>query len=93
MRKALCGTTALIAASLGFRLYLHFGPSYSATYGALADVVLMLLWLYLAALTLLVGAEINCVIERAAPHGRAPGQKTSSPNNAPAKSAIETSTS
>jgi membrane protein len=69
------GVLALIVASLGFRLYLHFSPSYSETYGALAGVVLMLLWLYLAALALLVGAEINCVIEHAAPHGRAPGQK------------------
>jgi uncharacterized BrkB/YihY/UPF0761 family membrane protein len=35
----------------------------------------MLLWLYLAALALLVGAEINCVIELAAPHGRLRGQR------------------
>jgi membrane protein len=69
------GVLALIAASLGFRAYLHFGSSYSETYGALAGVVLMMLWLYLAALALLVGAEINCVIEHAAPHGREPGQK------------------
>jgi membrane protein len=73
---ATLGVLALIAASLGFRLYLHFGQAnYSETYGALAGVVLMMLWMYLAALALLVGAEINCVIEHAAPHGRAPGQK------------------
>jgi membrane protein len=72
---ATLGVLTLIAASVGFRLYLKFGPSYSETYGALAGVVLMMLWLYLAALALLVGAEINCVIEHAAPHGRAPGQK------------------
>jgi membrane protein len=69
------GVLALILATWGFRIYLYFGSSYSATYGALAGVVLMLLWLYLAALALLVGAEVNCVIEHAAPHGRAPGQK------------------
>jgi membrane protein len=72
---ATLGVLVLIASSLGFRLYLHFGSSYSATYGALAGVVLMMLWLYLAFLSLLVGAEINSVIEHAAPHGRAPGQK------------------
>lgn len=69
------GVLVLILASLGFRVYLHYGASYSETYGALAGVVLMMLWMYLAALALLVGAEINSVIEYAAPHGRAPGQR------------------
>jgi membrane protein len=69
------GVLVLIAASLGFQLYLRFGDTYSETYGILAGVVLMMLWMYLAALALLVGAEVNCVIEHAAPHGRAPGQK------------------
>jgi len=72
---AAIGVLVLIATSLGFRLYVYYGPSYSATYGALAGVVVMLLWLYLAGLAVLVGAEINCVIEHAAPHGRNPGQK------------------
>jgi len=69
------GVLVLVVASLGFRGYVYFGPSYSETYGALTGVVLMLLWLYLASLALLVGAEINSVIEHAAPHGRRPGQK------------------
>lgn len=60
------GVLVLIVASIGFRFYLHFGNTYNETYGTLAGVVLMMLWLYLAALALLVGAEVNCVIERAA---------------------------
>jgi membrane protein len=74
------GVLTLVAASLGFRLYLYFGPSYSAAYGALASVVVMLLWLYLAGLALLVGAEVNCVIEHAAPHGKAKGEKKVPPS-------------
>ncbi len=74
------GVLALIVTSVGFREYIvHFGSSYSETYGALAGVVLMMLWLYLAALALLVGAEINCVIEHAAPHGKSLGQKERPP--------------
>lgn len=72
---ATLGVLVLIAANLGFRFYLEYGSSYSATYGAMAGVVILLLWLYLAALALLVGAEINSVIEHAAPHGKSPGQK------------------
>jgi membrane protein len=79
------GVLVLIVASLGFRFYLLFGNSYSETYGALAGVVLMMLWLYLAALALLVGAEINCVIEHAAPHGKEPGQKTEGGKKQPAR--------
>lgn len=69
------GVLALVLATLGFRLYLTYGSSYSETYGALAGVIVTLLWLYIASLTLLLGAEINCVIEHAAPHGREPGQR------------------
>jgi len=74
------GVLVLIAASEGFRWYIvHFGSSYNETYGALTGVVLMMLWFYLAALALLVGAEINSVIEHAVPHGKAPRQKESPP--------------
>jgi membrane protein len=73
---ATLGMLVLIAASMGFRIYVYIGSSYSQAYGVLAGVVLMLLWLYLAALALLVGAEVNCVIEHAAPHGKAYGAKS-----------------
>ncbi len=64
------GVLVVIAVNLGFRVYLLYGADFGATYGALAGVVLLLLWLYLAALALLVGAEINCVIARHSLAGR-----------------------
>jgi membrane protein len=51
--------------SLGFRLYLHFFNSYSATYGSLGAVIILLLWFYLTGAAILLGGEINCELESA----------------------------
>jgi len=63
------GVALLIATSVGFHLFLRYGWRSSETYGALAGVILLLLWFYTVALALLVGAEINGVIEHARPDG------------------------
>ncbi len=49
--------------SLGFRLYLHFFDSYSATYGSLGAVIILMLWFYLTGAAILLGGEINCELE------------------------------
>ena len=49
--------------SLGFRLYLHFFNLYSATYGSLGAVIILMLWFYLTGASILFGAEINCALE------------------------------
>ena len=40
------GVSLWLLASLAFRVYLHFFNSYSATYGSLGAVVILMLWLY-----------------------------------------------
>lgn len=55
----------LIVGSLAFSLYLRFGPKYSATYGSIGAVIVLMLWLYMMGLMLLTGAEINSEIARA----------------------------
>ncbi len=52
----------LIASGLFF-LYLRTFSNYSATYGAFAAVVALLIWIWLSNLALLLGAEINAVID------------------------------
>lgn len=48
-----------ILASLGFSYYVSNFGSYSATYGALASVIVLLLYFFISSLILLFGAEIN----------------------------------
>ncbi|MCA1629315.1 MAG: YihY/virulence factor BrkB family protein [Acidobacteria bacterium] len=48
--------------SFAFRLYLHFFNSYSATYGALGAVIILMLWFYLTGAAILIGGEINSEI-------------------------------
>lgn len=53
-----------IAGSLLFSLYtVNFGK-YNETYGALGTVVVVMLWLLLTAIVIILGAELNCELER-----------------------------
>jgi membrane protein len=61
---AVFGVLAWILASLAFFLYVSKFSSYSATYGAFAAVVILLVWLYLTSSILLFGAELNTVIDQ-----------------------------
>ena len=63
-------TCVWIAATLGFAFYVRNFGSYSTTYGALGAVIIFLTWLYLSAYILLLGAELNQVLERRAETGR-----------------------
>lgn len=61
----LLATALWLIASVGFSLYVSsFGGMYAKTYGALAGVVVLILWLYFSALAILVGAELNGELER-----------------------------
>ncbi|MCX2948899.1 YihY/virulence factor BrkB family protein [Lentzea sp. NEAU-D7] len=53
-----------LAGSAGFALYLNYSSGYHRTYGTLAGVTVLLLWLYLSAFAVLLGAEIDAQKER-----------------------------
>ena len=50
---------SIIITSLLFSIYLRFAPSYSATYGGIGAVIILMLWLYLMGVVVLIGGEIN----------------------------------
>jgi membrane protein len=60
---AVFGVLTTIAASAVFFVYVSNFSSYSATYGAFAGAVILLVWLWLASVVLLFGAELNAVID------------------------------
>ncbi len=56
-------TTVLWMAGAGaFSFYLTYAPSYTVTYGALAGVIVTLLFFYLTGATIILGAEVNAAI-------------------------------
>jgi membrane protein len=61
---AVFATLVWVVASLGFSLYVDNFGSYNKTYGALAGVVVLLMWLWLTMYVVLLGAEINAEAEQ-----------------------------
>jgi membrane protein len=59
------GMLGWVVASLCLRVYVHYFNNYSATYGSLGTVIILLTWFYMSGLMLLLGGEINSEIEAA----------------------------
>lgn len=56
-------TLIWLAASAGFAFYVDSFGSYGETYGSLAGVIVLMLWFFLTAFAVLVGAELNAETE------------------------------
>jgi membrane protein len=56
---AVVATVGWLIVSAGFAFYASHFSSYSKTYGALASIVVVLLWLWLSSLVVLIGSEVD----------------------------------
>ncbi|MCK1803923.1 YihY/virulence factor BrkB family protein [Nocardia zapadnayensis] len=61
---ALIAILVSVLATLGFFFYVSNFGNYNATYGALAGVIILLLWIYIINAILLFGAEVDAELER-----------------------------
>lgn len=61
---AVVATVIWLIASVGFSLYVDNFGKYGKTYGALAGVVVLLLWLWITMYIVLLGAEVNAEAEQ-----------------------------
>lgn len=61
---AIVAIVVLAIATVGFGLYVTNFSSYDRTYGSLAGVIVFLLWLWIANIAILFGAEVDAELER-----------------------------
>lgn len=71
---SMIATIVWVIATYAFSFYVSNFGNYNATYGALGAVIVFLTWLYLSAYILLLGAELNQVLERRAGHDEGIGE-------------------
>ncbi len=63
---AVIGVAAWVLISLAFGIYVRQFANYNATYGTLGGVIALMFWFYLSSIAILVGAEINAELIKAA---------------------------
>ncbi|MGA8528622.1 MAG: YhjD/YihY/BrkB family envelope integrity protein, partial [Acidobacteriaceae bacterium] len=55
-----------MAASVLFKLYVRHFSHFGLLYGSLGTLIILMLWFYLSGVAILVGGEINALLEDAA---------------------------
>jgi membrane protein len=62
---SILATCLWLASSFGFKLYVTNFGDYTATYGAIGGAIVTMLWFYVSSMAILIGAELNGVIDEA----------------------------
>lgn len=61
---ALFATVGWFALTFGFSIYVSNFGNYSATYGSIGGVIVLMLWLYFTGIILIIGGTINATMQR-----------------------------
>ena len=76
---ALAATALWLLFTLLFQVFVVGFANYSATYGTIAGIIVLLLWLNYSSLIFLLGAELNQALDQARRHPAAPDAAAGSP--------------
>ncbi|WP_075619003.1 YihY/virulence factor BrkB family protein [Paenisporosarcina indica] len=61
---AIFATLGWILVSYAFSLYVSSFANYSATYGSIGGIIVLMMWLYFSGIILMVGGQINAVMQQ-----------------------------
>lgn len=61
---AIIATAGWITLTYGFSFYINNFGNYSATYGSIGGVIILMLWLYFTGMILIVGGLVNAAVQR-----------------------------
>jgi membrane protein len=88
---SILATTLWILASIGFSTYVANFGDYDKFYGSIATVVILLMWFFVSAFIVLLGAEVNAETERQSTGGESLRTSTLQESSASARSQSSTS--
>lgn len=60
---AIFSSVGWVVTSLGFSYYVNNFGNFAKTYGSLAAIVILLVWLYMSSIIIIMGGELNATIE------------------------------
>ena len=64
-----------VGVSVGFKVYIRHFSNYGLLYGSLGTLIILMFWFYLSGAAILIGGEINSILEDAAARRNVPGAK------------------
>ncbi|KRG08859.1 YihY/virulence factor BrkB family protein [Staphylococcus sp. NAM3COL9] len=74
---AIFATIVFLGGSFLFGIYISNFANYSKTYGSIAGIIILMLWLYITGFIIIIGAEINAIIhQRKVVTGKTPEEHT-----------------